>query len=204
MRTVLLATLGSGLAAVAFIGLADPLPPDATYRPLPTLPFSAVKAADEAAKPAVMQRQAAMLAQRYDLANRPLPGVVMSGGFKPVQAGPRVKLPAGTSWDALARLAPEEVRERNLLPEGFKPLPHVKQAAGGQVFPTLQIHEIARQEQRDLRRFDVDFDLPDHLTPAFPPPIFLTTHPHLGDVSRGQLLTLANFYEILNGLVTPV
>ena len=30
--------------------LSDPLPPDATYRPLPTLPFTAVKAADEAQK----------------------------------------------------------------------------------------------------------------------------------------------------------
>jgi cytochrome c peroxidase len=90
------------------------------------------------------------------------------------------------------------------LPEGFKPLPHVKQATGGQVFPTRQIDEIARQEQRNLRRFDVDFDLPDHFTPEFPPPIFLTTRPELGDVSRGQLLTIRNFYEIMNGLVTPV
>jgi cytochrome c peroxidase len=55
-----------------------------------------------------------------------------------------------------------------------------------------------------LRRFDVDFDLPDHLTPEFPPPIFLTTHAELGDVSRGQLLTIKNFYEIMNGIVTPV
>jgi cytochrome c peroxidase len=55
-----------------------------------------------------------------------------------------------------------------------------------------------------LRRFDVDFDLPDHLTPEFPPPVFLTTHPELGDVSRGQLLTIKNFYEIMNGIITPV
>ena len=66
------------------------------------------------------------------------------------------------------------------------PLPHVKQA-GGQVFPDRQIDEIRRQESRDLRRFDVNFD---HLTPECPPPIFLTTQPHLGDVSRGQLLTI--------------
>jgi cytochrome c peroxidase len=50
----------------------------------------------------------------------------------------------------------------------------------------------------------VNFDLPDHVTPEFPPPIFLTTHPELGDVSRGQLLTIRNFYEVMNGLVTPV
>ena len=84
------------------------------------------------------------------------------------------------------------------------PLPHVKQATGGQVFPEHQIDEIRQQEGRDLRRFDVNFDLPDHFTPEFPPPIFLTTHPELGDVSRGQLLTIKNFYELMEGIVTPV
>ena len=84
------------------------------------------------------------------------------------------------------------------------PLPHVKQATGGQVFPNRQIDEIRRQEQRDLRRFDVDFDLPDHFTPEFPPPIFLTTHPELGDVSQGQLLTIKNYYELMVGILTPV
>jgi cytochrome c peroxidase len=59
------------------------------------------------------------------------------------------------------------------------------------------------------RRYGADplfhrFDLPDHLTPEFPPPIFLTTQPHLGDVSRGQLLTIKNFYELMNGIITPV
>ena len=28
--------------------------------------------------------------------------------------------------------------------------------------------------------------------------------PHLGDVSRGQLLTIKNFYELMNGIITPV
>jgi cytochrome c peroxidase len=203
-RSFLAVTLGAGLAAAGLVVGADPLPSDATYRPLPTQPFSAVKATDEAQKPAVMQRQASLLERRYDLADRPLAGVKMSGGRKAVQAGPRVRLPAGMTWEALGRLSPEEIRSRNLLPEGFKPLPHVKHASGGQVFPLQQIREIERLERRDLRRFDVDFDLPDHLTPEFPPPIFLTTHTHLGDVSRGELLSLANFYEILNGIVTPV
>ncbi|KQU73656.1 MULTISPECIES: hypothetical protein [unclassified Rhizobacter] len=195
----------AGLFALALqAGAADPLPPDTTYRPLPTQPLSAVKAADEAAKPAVMQRQSALLNQRYDLANRPMPGVMMSGGRRAVQDGVRVRLPAGQSWESLARMTPADIRERNLLPAGFRPLPHVKQSSGGQVFPDHQINEIARQEQRDLRRFDVDFDLPDHLTPEFPSPIYLTTRPELGDVSRGQVLTLANYYDALVGIVTPV
>ena len=69
---------------------------------------------------------------------------------------------------------------------GFLPLPHVKHPTGGLVFPEQQIDEISEQEARNLRRFDVDFDLPDHLTPEFPPPIFLTTRPDLGDVSQGR------------------
>jgi cytochrome c peroxidase len=184
--------------------LADPLPPDATYRPLPTRPFSEVKLDDETQKPKVMQRQNATLNERYDLSNKAVPGVMMSGGKKPVQAGVRVKPAGGITWEALARMTPEEIKQRGLLPEGFKPLPHVKHATGGQVFPNSEINEMNRLEQRDLRRFDVDFDLPDHLTPEFPPPIFLTTHPELGDVSRGQLLSIRNFYEIMNGILTPV
>lgn len=183
---------------------ADPLPPDTTYRPLPVMPPSRARAIDEAQKPAVMARQRELLDSRYDLADRPLPGAMMSGGTKPVQEGVRVRLPEGQDWDSLAAMTPAEIRDGELLPQGFLPLPHVKQATGGQVFPQNQIDRIAAQEQRDLRRFDVDFDLPDHLTPEFPPPIFLTTQPHLGDVSRGELLTIRNYYEIMNGLVTPV
>lgn len=183
---------------------ADPLPADTTYRPLPVMPPSRARAIDEAQKPAVMARQRELLDSRYDLADRPLPGAMMSGGTKPVQEGVRVRLPEGQDWDSLAAMTPAEIRDGELLPQGFLPLPHVKQATGGQVFPQNQIDRIAAQEQRDLRRFDVDFDLPDHLTPEFPPPIFLTTQPHLGDVSRGELLTIRNYYEIMNGLVTPV
>ena len=80
----------------------------------------------------------------------------------------------------------------------------MKQATGGQVFPNRQIDEIRAQESRDLRRFDVDFDLPDRFTPEFPPPIFLTTHPELGDVSQGQLLTIKNYYGLMVGILTPV
>jgi cytochrome c peroxidase len=183
---------------------ADPLPPDATYRPLPTVPLDVVRRNDEAAKPAVLRRQQALLNDRYDLANRPLAGLRMSGGRKAIQGGVRVKLPAGTSWDALAQMSPDEIRDKDLLPAGFRPLPHVKQASGGQVFPREQIDEIRRAESRDLQRFDVDFDLPEHFTPEFPAPIFLTTRPELGDVSGGKLLTIRNFYAMMVGIITPV
>jgi hypothetical protein len=67
----------AALAICSLAALADPLPPDATYRPLPTQPFAAVKAIDEADKPDVMQRQRQLLEQRYDLSDRPMQGVMM-------------------------------------------------------------------------------------------------------------------------------
>jgi cytochrome c peroxidase len=87
---------------------------------------------------------------------------------------------------------------------GFRPLPHAKHPTGGMVFPKQQIDEIKKLESRDLARFDVDFDFPDHLTPEFPPPIFLTTRPDLGDVSQGKLLSIMNYYEMFKGILTPV
>ena len=96
----------------------DPLPPDLTYRPLPTLPFSRVKAADEAQKAAVMQRQSGLMNERYDLSDRAMQNVMMSGGRKPVQQGVRVKLAAGLTWDSLAAMSPDEIRQKGLLPPG--------------------------------------------------------------------------------------
>jgi cytochrome c peroxidase len=192
------------LAASLMTASADPLPPDATYRPLPTLSPDEVRALDEAMKAQVMAVQRTLLGERYDLSDHPMPGVMMSGGRKSVQGGVRVKLPAGQTWDGLDQMTPEQIRADNLMPKGFLPLPHVKQATGGQVFPEEEIQELQRQEARNLRRFDVDFDLPNQFTPEFPAPIFLTTHPELGDVSQGQLLTMSNFYNLTVGVLTPV
>src|SRR3989454_1070178 len=55
----------------------------------------------------------------------------------------------------------------------------------------------------DLTRFDLDFDLPDHFLPEFPPPMFLTTRPDLGDVSHSNLVTIENYYELFNGILNP-
>ena len=60
-----------------------------------------------------------------------------------------------------------------------------------------------KQEQRDLTRFDVDFDIPEHFLPEFPPAIYLTTRPDLGDVSPGKLVTIANYYDLFNGILNP-
>ncbi|MFA7387993.1 MAG: hypothetical protein WCZ87_10060, partial [Thiohalobacteraceae bacterium] len=148
------------------------------------------------------ERQRKLLEERYDLSDKPADGVTMSGG-KPVQAGVRVKLPSGTTWQQLAEMTPDEINQKGLFPKGFMPLPHPFHEEGGMVFPEFHIEEIQKQEGRDLNRFDTEFDVPEHLLPEFPPPIFLTTRPDLGDVSQGQLVTTQNFYELFNGILNP-
>ena len=71
------------------------------------------------------------------------------------------------------------------------------------LFPHFVIDEIKRQEQRDLTRFDLEFDLPDHFLPEFPAAIFLTTRPDLGEVSQGKGVTLDNFFALFNGVLNP-
>jgi len=165
--------------------------------------FGTVMQQDVKDKPKIMDRQNKLLAHRYDLSDRPAP-IMMSGGRKAVQKGIRVKVADGQTLDGLSRMKPTEIRDKGLLPEGFLPLPHVKHKTGGQVFPKKQIDEIKKLENRELKRFDVDFDLPDHLAPEFPPPIFISSRPDLGDVSQGKLLSIANYYEIMHGILTPV
>jgi cytochrome c peroxidase len=164
--------------------------------------FASIMARMKADKPAVMKRHMDLLSERYDLGNRPAKGVTMSRG-KAVQEGVRAKLPKGMTWEKLAAMSPEEIQQKGLFPAGFFPLPHPNHPEGGMVFPKFHIEEIKKQEGRDLTRFDLDFDLPDHFLPEFPAPIFLTTRPDLGDVSKGKLVTIDNFYELFNGILNP-
>ena len=122
---------------------------------------------------------------------------------KPVQEGVRVKLPSGVTWDQLGAMKPEEIRAKKLYPAGFLPLPHPNHPEGGMLFPKFHIDEVKKQEQRDLTRFDLEHDMPDHLLPEFPPAIFLTTRPDLGDVSKGKLVTIDNFFQLFNGILNP-
>ena len=164
--------------------------------------FATVRTRMSAAKPALMQRQKTLLEERYDLSDRPARGVTMSRG-KALQEGVRVKLRGGLTWEKLAQMTPEEVRDKDVFPTGFMPLPHPNHPEGGMLFPKFQIDEIQKQESRDLARFDLDFDLPDHIMPEFPPAIYLTTRPDLGDVSKGRLVTIDNYYELLSGMLNP-
>ncbi len=166
-------------------------------------PFAKTMARMKAAKAEVMQRQMDLLNERYDLSNRPAKDVMMSGGIRAVQEGVRAKLPDGMTWQELAEMTPEEIRGKDLWPKGFFPLPHPNHPEGGMVFPKFHIDEIEKQERRDLTRFDLDLDLPDHLLPEFPPPIYLTTRSDLGDVSQGKVVTIMNYFELFNGILNP-
>jgi len=163
----------------------------------PDLPMSWdewVKLHDEQ-KPRLMAEVREYMRRRYDFNGRAIPGAYMSGG-KPIMQGPVACLPKGVeSFEELARLNPAEIQERDLFP--FKPLAHPLQTTAHMVFPEswLKVHP-------EHRRIDVDLDLPDEYLPEFPPPMFLTTHKELGDVTGGREVTLGNYYEIFNGLLT--
>lgn len=174
-----------------------------SYSPVVILEsFTKIMTRMKAEKPKVMKRQMDLLNERYDLSNRPAKDVTMSRG-KPIQEGVRVKLSKGMAWEKLAAMSPEEICKKDLFPKGFMPLPHPNHPEGGMVFPKSHIEEIKRQEGRDLTRFDLDFDLPEHFLAEFSPPIYLTTRPDLGDISQGKLVTIMNYYELFNGILNP-
>src|SRR6266481_5333237 len=195
--------VGIGAAVLPVAAVAEEPAKGSSYLPVAIgEDFTAIMARMKAAKPDIEKRQTTLLQERYDLSDRPAKGITMSKG-KAIQEGVRVKLPAGVTWDALAATRPDEIRDKNIFPAGFLPLPHPNHPEGGMVFPKFHIDEIKRQEGRDLTRFDLDFDLPDPFLPEFPAPIYLTTRPDLGDVSKGRLLTIDNYYEIFNGILNP-
>ena len=176
----------------------------ATYMPVVIeKSFNEIMEMDSADKSKYVQRQQELLERRYDLSDNPSE-TMMSAGRKAIQRGVRVKLPEGVSWKELNEMMPAQIKEKDLFPMGFRPLPHSKHSTGGQVFPQDQIDEMLELEDRDLERFDTEFDIPTHFTPEFPPPIYLTSRPDLGDVSQGKVLSIKNYYEIFKGILTPV
>ena len=51
---------------------------------------------------------------------------------------------------------------------------------------------------------DVDFDIPDAFLPEFPPAMYLQNRPELGDVSRGEVVSINNYYRLFKDILTPV
>jgi cytochrome c peroxidase len=166
-----------------------------SFTPVVEEPFDVVRARDKAAKSRVMAAAQRLLEQRYDLSRRVDQSIRMTRG-KPIPVGPTARLKSGVTWDELGRMSPEQIRDRGVFP--YLPLPHVNHPVGGMIFPQTEIKSLPR-----LERFDMDFDIPDHFLPEFPPAIFLTTRPDLGDVSQGEVVTANNFYRLFNGILNP-
>ena len=119
----------------------------------------------------------------------------MSRG-KSVAIGPTAILPKGVaSWQAYAQLTPAELKRRDDFP--WKPLDHPLHSTAHMVFPQqwTSVHP-------EHRRFDVGHDIPDCYLPEFPAALYLTTHPEMGDVTRGVEITYGNYFEMFDGLLT--
>lgn len=148
-------------------------------------------------KPRLMQDIREYMKARYDLHGKVVPNVTMSGGRKGVPLGPVARLPKGVaSFEELAGLSADEIRRRDLFP--YKPLAHPLQSTAHMLFPPKWV-----ESHPEHARIDVDMDIPEAYLPEFPPPMFLTTHKELGDVTGGREVTFNNYYEIFNGLLTP-
>jgi len=151
----------------------------------------------EKQKPGLMKDVRAYMNERFAFSAEVIPGQFMSGGSKPIMAGPVARLDPGVaSFEALAALPAGEIKQRNLFP--YKPLAHPLQSVAHMVFPRTWVAVHPEHE-----RIDVDMDIPEAYLPEFPPPLFLTTHKELGDVSNGREITLDNYYKIFDGLLSP-
>ncbi len=164
--------------------------------PAPLTQPPAIMRKEAAARPDVMAKQRALLEKRYELKAKRDPRAKMSRG-KPLCVGPTARLAEGMTWEKLGEMAAADVKKAGAFP--YPSLPHPLHANGGQVFPRMQIDLFPR-----LERFDVEFDLPEEFLPEFPPAIFLQNRPELGDVSRGQVVTLNNFRTLFKDILTPV
>jgi cytochrome c peroxidase len=135
------------------------------------------------------------MASRFNFSGKTIEGVKMSGGRKAVMDGPIAIVPKGKAFKDLSKMAAEEIRKQDLFP--YKPLAHPIHTTAHMVFPDNWnvVHP-------DHIRMDMDHDFPDVYLPEFPPPMFLTTHKELGDVTRGQEITFLNYYDVFNGLLT--
>src|SRR5262245_28140110 len=160
------------------------------------MPFAEWKAKMEKQRPAVDAVARKVLEERFRLDCQVDTSVTMSRG-KPLAVGPTGRLPAAVaSFEVYAALPPEEIRKRGGFP--YQPLDHPLHSTAHMLFPAqwTRVHP-------EHERFDVGFDIPDCYLPEFPPALYLTTHPELGDVSRGVEITYANYFPMFNGLVTP-
>ena len=159
-------------------------------------PFAEFKELMEKQRPAVDKAARDRLESQFHLDCKVDTKATMSRG-KPLPVGPTGILPSGVnSWERYAALPDAEIKGGNAFP--YKPLEHPLHSTAHMVFPQqwTKVHP-------EHERFDVGFDIPDCYLPEFPPPLYLTTHPELGDVTRGVEITYGNYFNMMDGILTP-
>lgn len=165
---------------------------------IPELPMSWERWVDfhKKQKPELMEAVSQYMLGRYNFNGAVIANQFMSGQRKPIMAGPIARLSNGIkSFEKLAELSAKEIKKRDLFP--YKPLAHPLQTTAHMVFP-----EEWNKVHPEHQRIDLDHDFPSEYLPEFPPPMFLTTHKEIGDISEGREITLSNYYEIFDGLIT--
>jgi cytochrome c peroxidase len=158
--------------------------------------FSSFRARMMKQRPAVDRAAHNVLESRFDLSCKSDPKITMSRS-KPQPLGPTGRLPRGVkSWEEYASWPSDKIRDNDAFP--YKPLAHPLHSTAHILFPNdwLRIHP-------EHERFDVGMDIPDCYLPEFPPPLYLTTHPEMGDVTRGVEITYGNYFNMFNGVLTP-
>ena len=144
-------------------------------RPDLGMPFRQWRDRMSAQRPAVDAAAQRTLRSRYDLNCAADPGATMSRG-KPLAVGPAAILPKGyTNWEQYAAQDADAIRRAGSFP--YTPLDHPLQSTGHMLFPRFWTAQHPEHE-----RFDAGFDIPDCFLPEYPPAMYLTTHPELGDV----------------------
>lgn len=165
------------LFAVINVSFAQQAKVVSSYGPInQNVGFNQIKADRMKVKSDRAKEHMDLLNVRYDLSKK-TSDVVMSGG-KPIPVGPTAKL-QGTNWDDLNKLTQVQIKTKGIFP--FKPLPFADHAEGGMLFPHMITDTLPR-----LVRFDLDFDLPEHILPDPAPPIYLTTQPTLTGIMPWQ------------------
>ena len=119
----------------------------------------------------------------------------MSRG-KPIAVGPTARLPERHDVGQLAALKPGGNQADELFP--YPALPHPKQhwrtGVSANADRDVSATGAIRRRLRSAGAF----------LPEFPPAIFLQNRPELGDVSRGEVVSINNFYRLFKELLTPV
>ena len=97
------------------------------------MPFAEWAALHKEQKPKLMAERHSSMQSRYDFSDSAIAGITMSRG-KPVMKGPVARLAKGVqSFDELAAMAPEEIKQNDLFP--YLPLSHPLQTTAHMLFP---------------------------------------------------------------------